>query len=114
MYHKNSRKRKISADELNHQYLMELNLSQTFFNIYFYDMRNMMSLIEKHINLDANTVKWIHILDFSSKDNSNANPNWDESMNVPHTEEYWWACKKYISTWLNIISMNPYLDEITL
>ena len=46
-------------------------------------MFSVMSLIEKHADLNIDTVEWMHTLAFSDISNSDDNPMWDESINGP-------------------------------
>ena len=48
----------------------------------------MIILINNHTNLNADTVYWIHPLDFTAKSNSDDNPTWGEAMNDPHKYGY--------------------------
>ena len=69
MYHNHSGKYNICDDDINHQYIMALKWYQTIETLCYADMHAMISLIEKRADLDANTVNWMHPLDFSYRDN---------------------------------------------
>ena len=69
-------KNKIGAEDLNHQYIMTSKWSQTIDTLHSADMRVMVSLIEKHSNHNAGTVKWVHPRAFYFKANSDDNSLW--------------------------------------
>ena len=96
-YNNHSGKHNISSNDLNHKYMRALKWYHTTDILCYSDMRAMMILIEKHTNIDADTVEWMHHLAFSDKSNSDDNPMWDEARNVTHKEGYWLACKKDIN-----------------
>ena len=73
---------------------MVLKWYQTIDTLCSSEMRAMMSLTNNHNYLNADTVKWINPLAFTSKYNSNYNSTWDEDMDCPHKEVYWLSCYK--------------------
>ena len=80
-YNKNSGTHNICDNDLNHQYLIVLKWSQTIETLCSDDMHSMMISIKKHVDLNADTVEWVHPLDFAAKTKLYDNPMWDEGMN---------------------------------
>ena len=91
MYHKNSGKLNICADDLNNQYLMTLKWYQTIDTLLSSEMLAMKILIDNHTDINADTVKWMNHLAFSAKSKSGYKLTWNEFMNVPQKEGYWSA-----------------------
>ncbi len=58
----------------------------------------MMSLMEKHTDLDENTVEEMHPMILAAQANAADNPTWTEAMNGPEQAGYWEACNKEIDT----------------
>ena len=73
-------------------------------------MRDMMILIEKHTDINADTVEWMHSLAFSAKANSDDNPMWDEAINGLYKKGYWSVCDKDINT-LNMKEEWKFVDH---
>ena len=97
-HHKHSGRHKIRANKLNHKYLIEFSWYQTIETICSTDTSAMKILTEKNTNIDTYKVEWMNPLAISTKDNSDDNPTWDESINGPHKEGYCSACKEQIIT----------------
>ena len=89
VYHKHSGKLNICTNDFNHKYLMAFKWSQTVDTLRPTDMQAVPILIEKHTNIDTDTVEWIHHIDIVAKSNSDYNPTWDEAISGPHKEGYW-------------------------
>jgi hypothetical protein len=58
----------------------------------------MMHIAEQHTDLESNTVEWMHSLLFSTNENSEDNPSWDQAMYGPDREDYWQAMEKELET----------------
>jgi hypothetical protein len=58
----------------------------------------MMTLVERHTDIDENTVEWMHPMVLAAKANAEDNPTWDQAMNGPDHEGYLEACRKELKT----------------
>ena len=77
---------------------MLFNWYQNIEALCYSGMCAMMRLIDNHTNLNACTVKCMHLISFAAKSNSDDNPMWDEAMNFPHKQGCCSAREKDINT----------------
>jgi hypothetical protein len=91
-------KHSVRASFLNSQFLMALNWSSAVESLRSIDHAAMMTLVDKHTDIDANTVEWMHRMILAAKANAEDNPTWEQAMNGPDRDGYLEACRKELHT----------------
>jgi hypothetical protein len=91
-------KRSVRSSLYNNQFLMALNWFHAVESLRSVDHSAMMNVIDKHTDVDHNTVEWMHPMILSAKANAEDNPTWDQVMNGPDREGYLEAMRKELAT----------------
>jgi hypothetical protein len=91
-------KHNIRASLLNNQFLMALNWNHVIESLRSVDHLAMMTLVERHTDINANMVEWMHPMALAAKANAEDNPTWDQAINGPDREGYLEACRKELKT----------------
>jgi hypothetical protein len=91
-------KHSVRASFLNNQFLMALNWSSAVESLRSIDHAAMMTLVDKHTDIDTNTVEWMHPMILAAKANAEDNPIWEQAMNGPDRNGYLEACRKELHT----------------
>jgi hypothetical protein len=79
---------------------MALNWSTAVKSLHSTDHAAMMILVDKHTNIDSNTVEWMHpMIPLAAKANAeDKNPTWEQAMNGSDRGGYLKACRKEMHT----------------
>jgi hypothetical protein len=91
-------KHSVRASLYNDQFLMALNWTQAVESLRSIDHSAMMNLVERHTDIENNTVEWMHPMILAAKANADDNPTWEQAMNGPDRKGYLEACRKELHT----------------
>ena len=91
-------KDKVASKTLNNQFLMALKWSRVIDLLRSHDLSAMNAWMERHTDVDHDTVEEWHPLALAAQANGTDNPTWEEAMNGPDKAGYWKACEDEIET----------------